>query len=72
MPDDIAARRRAGDSGRLDGSMTPEGASVLLAADRFYGGAALVAWRKKRGWKWRIRLKGNLILRREGGHGGPS
>jgi hypothetical protein len=44
-------------------AMTPDGASVLLAADRFYGGAALVAWRKKRGWKWRIRLKGNLILR---------
>jgi len=47
-------------------AMTPEGASVLLAADRFYGGAALVAWCRKRGWKWRIRLKGNLILRHEG------
>ena len=45
----------------------PEGASILLAADRFYGTAALVSWCRKAGWRYRIRCKGNLTLQHEGG-----
>jgi hypothetical protein len=45
--------------------MMPEGAAVLLAADRFYGTPALIAWLQKQGWSYRVRLKGNLILRHE-------
>ena len=45
----------------------PEGADVLLAADRFYGTAALVGWCQEAGWGYRIRLKGNLTLQHEGG-----
>jgi hypothetical protein len=47
--------------------MMPAGADILLAADRFYGTAALINWCQKHGWKYRIRLKGNLILQHEGG-----
>lgn len=47
--------------------MIPEGASVFLAADRFYGTAALVNWYKKQNWQYRIRLKGNLLFQHEGG-----
>lgn len=45
----------------------PGGADVMLAADRFYGTAALVGWCREAGWGYRIRLKGNLTLRHEGG-----
>lgn len=48
-------------------SMMPEGANILLAADRFYGTAALIKWCQKQGWNYRIRLKGDLILRHDGG-----
>lgn len=47
--------------------MIPEGLSVLLAADRFYGTSALVNWCQKHGWQYRIRLKGNMIFHHEGG-----
>src|SRR5215213_3967256 len=47
-------------------AMVPAGIPVMLTADRFYGGHSLVGWCKKRGWRWRIRMKGNLILRHEG------
>ena len=47
--------------------MMPEGASILLAGDRFYGTAALIDWCQKEGWQYRIRLKSNLILNHEGG-----
>lgn len=45
----------------------PAGASVMLAADRFYGTAALIGWCQRAGWQYRIRLKGNLTLYHEGG-----
>lgn len=45
----------------------PEGANVMLAADRFYGTAALIDWCQEAGWSYRIRLKGNLTLQHEGG-----
>lgn len=48
-------------------AMVPEGLSVLLAADRFYGTPSLIRWCRERGWKYRIRLRSNLILCHEGG-----
>jgi len=42
--------------------MLPEGAVIMLAADRFYGTQALIGWCQKQGWQYRIRLKGNLTL----------
>lgn len=45
----------------------PEGASVILSADRFYGTSALVGWCQKQRWGYRIRLKGNPIFHYEGG-----
>jgi len=48
-------------------SMMPEGVDILLAADRFYGTAMLIGWCQQQGWRYRIRLKDNLILFHEGG-----
>jgi hypothetical protein len=48
-------------------SWVPEGVSLLLAADRFYGTAALIGWCQTQRWQYRIRLKGNLILSHQGG-----
>lgn len=48
-------------------SMVPEGVCVLLAADRFYGTASMIRWCQEQGWKYRIRLKRDLILLHEGG-----
>lgn len=45
----------------------PEGAEIMLAADRFYGTANLVDWCQKARWQYRIRLKGNLTLQHEDG-----
>ena len=39
----------------------PEGAKVLLSADRFYPSAGLFAWLGCHGWSYRLRLKGNLL-----------
>lgn len=39
-----------------------KGIKVLLAADRFYGTAALVSLCQQLEWQYRIRLKGNLNL----------
>lgn len=47
--------------------MIPEGVTVLLAADRFYGTASLIEWCQRHSWNYRIRLKGNLILKHDGG-----
>lgn len=44
----------------------PDGVTVMLAADRFYGTAKLIDWCQQASWSYRIRLKGNLILRHEG------
>ena len=48
-------------------TMIPEGVHVLLAADRFYGTAALVSLCQELGLSYRIRLKGNLTLHHKGG-----
>ena len=48
-------------------AMVPAGTKILLAADRFYGTSAMVAWCQKAGWSYRIRLKGNLIFQHQGG-----
>lgn len=45
----------------------PPDATVMLAADRFYGTAMLIGWCQEAGWGYRIRLKGNLSLKHEGG-----
>ena len=45
----------------------PEGADVLLTADRFYGTEKLIHYCQKAGWGYRIRLKGNLTLHHLGG-----
>jgi hypothetical protein len=45
----------------------PEGARVLLSADRFYPSADLFAWLDGHGWGYRLRLKGNLLA--DPGHG---
>lgn len=42
--------------------MIPEGIEIMLAADRFYGTAALITLCQSFGWQYRIRLKGNLNL----------
>jgi hypothetical protein len=53
----------------LDGvrAWLPPEIAILLTADRFYGTAALIGWCRNAGWKYRIRLKGNLTLTHEGG-----
>ena len=48
-------------------AMIPQGVSILLAADRFYGTSSLIRWCQNRGWKYRIRLKKDLILLHQGG-----
>ena len=47
--------------------LIPKGIKVLLAADRFYGTAALISLCQRFGWQYRIRLKGNLNLFHEEG-----
>lgn len=42
--------------------LIPQGIKVMLAADRFYGTAALISLCQSFGWQYRIRLKGNLHL----------
>jgi transposase len=41
-------------------AMITAGTQILLAGDRFYGTHALVSWCQQHGWKYRIRLKGNI------------
>jgi DDE family transposase len=41
----------------------PEGAAVVVLADRFYGTADLIAACAARRWDYRLRLKGNLRVR---------
>jgi Transposase DDE domain len=43
--------------------LLPEGADVCLMADRFYGTADLISWCQDRNWDYRLRLKGNLVVR---------
>lgn len=39
----------------------PAGAAVMLLADRFYPSAALFDWLHRHMWRYRLRLKGNLL-----------
>ena len=43
--------------------LLPDGAEVCLMADRFYGTADLISWCQDRDWNYRLRLKGNLVVR---------
>lgn len=43
--------------------LLPEGAEVCLMADRFYGTAELILLCQQRQWDYRLRLKGNLVVR---------
>ncbi len=43
-------------------SWLPVGVSVLLLADRFYPSTDLFAWLHHHGWRYRLRLKGNLSV----------
>jgi hypothetical protein len=40
----------------------PASARVRLLGDRFYGTADLIGWCQQRGWDYRLRLKGNLVV----------
>ena len=40
----------------------PPSAPVTLLGDRFYGTADLIGWCQERGWDYRLRLKGNLVV----------
>ena len=40
----------------------PTGAAVLWLGDRFYPSAELFAWVQRYGWRYRLRLKGNLTV----------
>jgi hypothetical protein len=45
---------------------TPDGAKVLVMADRFYGTPEMIRACKQHGFGYRIRLKGNLLLHDDG------
>jgi hypothetical protein len=47
-------------------AMLPEGVTPMLMGDRFYGGPELIAWLRKQGWGWRLRLKQDLLVLEEG------
>jgi len=40
----------------------PAEATVRLMGDRFYGTVDLIGWCQDRGWGYRLRLKGNLVV----------
>ena len=48
-------------------SLLPEDGRVVLMGDRFYGGPDLIAWCRRQGWDWRLRLKADLLVFEEGG-----
>src|SRR6201997_3367406 len=41
----------------------PASQAVVLLADRFYGTPAMIRWCCDHGWDYRLRLKGNLLVR---------
>lgn len=45
----------------------PADSAVMLLADRFYPSAELFAWLQQAGWRYRLRLKGNVLV--DTGHG---
>lgn len=48
-------------------ALMPEGARVVLMGDRFYGSPDLIAWCRRQGWDWRLRLKADLLVFEDGG-----
>jgi len=48
-------------------AMIPEGVSIMLSSDRFYGTANMIGLCQNYGWTYRIRLKGNILLKKDGG-----
>jgi hypothetical protein len=47
--------------------MLSEGVKPVLMGDRFYGSPDLIAWCRKQGWNWRLRLKQDLLVFEDGG-----
>jgi hypothetical protein len=47
--------------------LLPEGTRPVLMGDRFYGSPDLIAWCRKQGWDWRLRLKQDLLVFEDGG-----
>ena len=47
--------------------LLPDGARPVLLGDRFYGTPDLIAWCRRHGWGWRLRLKQDLLVGQEGG-----
>lgn len=41
----------------------PNNSNVLLAGDRFYGSKKLIEWCQDSNWEYRLRLKGNFIIK---------
>ncbi len=50
----------------VDG-LLPEAVRPVLMGDRFYGTPDLIAWCRRQGWAWRLRLKQDLLVFEEGG-----
>lgn len=48
-------------------AILPEGIKPVLMGDRFYGSPDLIAWCRSRGWRWRLRLKQDLLVFEGGG-----
>lgn len=48
-------------------AMVPRGVRVVLMGDRFYGSPDLIAWCRRQGWGWRLRLKQELLVFEQGG-----
>ena len=47
--------------------LLPEGVKPVLMGDRFYGTPDLIAWCRRQGWAWRLRLKQDLLVFEDGG-----
>jgi hypothetical protein len=47
--------------------LLPAGVGPVLMGDRFYGTPDLIAWCRRRGWSWRLRLKHDLLVFEGGG-----
>lgn len=60
----FAEQRAALDAVR---AMLPEGIAPVLMGDRFYGSPDLIAWCRRQGWGWRLRLRQELLVFEEGG-----
>jgi hypothetical protein len=47
--------------------LLPAGVRPVLMGDRFYGSPDLIAWCRRSGWDWRLRLKQDLLVFEAGG-----